>query len=122
MSETHAPLLFASLNFCIALGMLLFYVLYSRKIQFPMIQFPLFHYRTFSISVFGNIFARLGFGGMPFLLPLMQQVCFGFSPQLSGLLLIPIAVGIMSFKSIASKLLRKLGYRRYLLINTILVS
>lgn len=122
MSESRADIGLAIFNFTIAFLLLIAYVYYAKKIAFPIIQIALFQKRTFWISVFGNTFARLGFGGIPFLLPLMQQVCFGFSPQLSGFLLMPIAIGIICAKSFATSFLRKLGYRRYLLINTVIIS
>jgi predicted MFS family arabinose efflux permease len=78
--------------------------------------------RTFRISVSGNLCARLGFGGMPFLLPLLQQVGLGFSAELSGLLLVPMAFGIIFSKLLALRILRRMGYKYYLLVNTILVG
>lgn len=108
----------------IAILMLIAYFLHSKKQKHPIINMALFKIRTFQISVLGNLCARLGFGGIPFLLPLLLQIGLGYSPQLSGLLLVPIACGVflVKFKSTSSRLLRFFGYKRLLLLNTILVG
>ena len=122
MSDSRVQLPLALSNLGIALLLLFSYFFYARKKDFPIIQVLLFRIRTFRISVLSNIFARLGFGGIPFLLPLMMQVAFGFSPQLSGMMLIPIALGIIFVKPWVSRVLQKFGYRRYLLVSTVIMS
>ncbi|MDP1575114.1 MAG: MFS transporter [Coxiellaceae bacterium] len=122
VSESNGNTKAALLKLLIAITTLLLYVIYALRKRHPLIQLPLFKIRTFSISVFGNLLARLGFGGIPFLLPLMQQTSFGFSAQLSGLLLMPISFGIIFAKIITLKLLRKMGYRNYLIGNTLCVG
>lgn len=122
MSQTQDSFDHAFLRLIIALLMLGIFILHARRKKHPAINIQLFRLRTFSISVFGNLAARLGFGGLPFLLPLMQQVGLGFSAQLSGLLLVPSAFGIIFSKIFAAKVLRKMGYRRYLMFNTCLVG
>lgn len=106
----------------IALLMLSEYFLHSRRQHHPIVNTSLFRIRTFQISMLGNLFARLGFGGIPFLLPLLLQIGLGYSAQVSGLLLAPIAFGIVAVKSVSLRILRMIGYRRLLLGNTLLVG
>lgn len=106
----------------ISLTMLIFYIVHSKRQAHPVIKIELLHIRTFQISVMGNLCARLGFGGMPFLLPLLQQIGLGYSAQLSGLLLTPMAFGIVFSKLLSLRILRRIGYRRYLITNTLLVA
>ncbi len=122
MSESHNDLSATLLKMGVALLMLLAYVIHAKRKKHPVIKIDLFRIRTFRISVFGNLCARLGFGGMPFLLPLLQQVGLGFSAQLSGLLMVPIAFGIIFAKLMAIKILRKMGYKKYLFINSFFVG
>ena len=122
LSESHANLFLTRLFVLISLAMLVIYILHAKKIVHPVINIKLFKIRTFRISVLGNLCARLGFGGMPFLLPLLQQIGLGFSPQLSGLLLAPIAFGVIISKLFSSVFLRRFGYRKYLMINTSIVA
>jgi hypothetical protein len=41
---------------------------------------PAVRVRTFAIGILGNLFARLGSGALPFLVPLLLQVALGYSP------------------------------------------
>jgi MFS family permease len=81
----------------------------------------LFRRHTFQTSIIGNLFARLGFGAVPFLLPLMLQISLGYTAELSGLLIAPIAFGVMVVKMIALPTLRRFGYKRTLIVNTVFV-
>ncbi|KTC80709.1 DHA2 family efflux MFS transporter permease subunit [Legionella cherrii] len=98
------------------------YTKHSYKRKHPIVKVELFHIRTFFISVAGNLLARLSFGGVPFLLPLLLQIALGYTPRLSGLLLAPIAVGVFLVKPLSFHILRWLGYKNLLIINTVLVS
>ena len=64
----------------------------------------------------------MGFGGVPFLIPLLLQLGLGFSAQLSGLLLAPTSAGVLLAKPASIRLLRLFGYKRLLLINTVLAG
>jgi EmrB/QacA subfamily drug resistance transporter len=122
LSESTVRIQTSLLIMAIAILMLLCYALHSRYQRHPIVNMELFRIRTFQISVLGNLLARLGFGGVPFLLPLLLQIGLGYSAQLSGLLLVPIALGILTVKSISLRVLRFSGYKRLLLLNTILVG
>ncbi|MGC8001183.1 MFS transporter, partial [Salmonella enterica] len=54
---------------------------------------------------------------IPFLLPLMLQLGFGYTPFHSGLLTCASAAGAMFMKTIAARFLRRYGFRRVLLVN-----
>lgn len=106
----------------IAVMLLVAYFLHSRHVRYPIVNVDIFRFRTFQVSALGNLCARLGFGGVPFLLPLMLQIGLGYSAELSGLLIAPIAIGILLLKSLSLHILRWTGYRRLLIINTIVVG
>src|SRR6266446_5448531 len=82
----------------------------------------LFRIRTFRASVSGSFFTRLGIGGIPFLFPLLYQVGLGFTPIQSGLLMMPQAVAAMSLKMTMPGILRRFGYRRVLISNTMILG
>lgn len=96
----------------------IFYFIYSRTKKNPIVKIDLFQIRTFRIAALGNLVSRMGFGGIPFLLPLLLQINFGFSAQLSGLMLSPIALGLMIAKPLFLPLLRAFGYKKLLIGNT----
>ncbi|MGB9463326.1 MAG: DHA2 family efflux MFS transporter permease subunit, partial [Candidatus Acidiferrum sp.] len=95
----------------ISLSLIAGYLLHARQIAFPLLQLSLFRIRTFSASVSGSFFTRLGIGGVPFLLPLLYQVGLGFTPIQSGLLIMPQAIASMSTKFLLPKILNRVGYR-----------
>jgi EmrB/QacA subfamily drug resistance transporter len=111
---------------CICLSvsafLLLSYLWHSRKKTHPLIKNELFFIRTFRISVMGNLFSRLGFGGIPFILPLLLQIGLHYSAQISGLLLAPLAIGIILVRPFTLQLFRLFGYKRLLILNTVLLS
>ncbi len=101
---------------------LIAYFWHSRNKKHPIVNGVLLHIRTFRISVLGNLFCRLGFGGVPFLVPLLLQISLHYPAQVSGMLLAPIALGIMFARPLTLGFLRLLGYKKLLICNTILLS
>jgi EmrB/QacA subfamily drug resistance transporter len=106
----------------ISLALLAGYWVHAKHIAFPLLQLKLFSIRTFSAAVNGGFFTRIGIGGVPFLLPLLYQVGLGFSPIVSGLLIMPQAIAAMSMKLIMQKLLTRFGYRGVLISNTVILG
>ena len=98
--------------------LLLLYIKHARNHRAPLIGLPMFKTRTFSIGIIGNIASRLGTGSVPFLMPLMLQVGFGYSALLAGCIMVPTALGSILAKSLVTRVLRSLGYRRTLVIVT----
>lgn len=105
-----------------AFGLLGAYVKHAQKIKHPLLNLSLFSLRTFRISVFGGFITRLGIGGLPFLLPLLYQIGLGLPAWQSGLLMMPIAIAAMCMKFISTSVLRQFGYRKVLIINTLLIG
>ena len=106
----------------ISAALLATYGLHTKRTAQPLLRLKLLAIRTFRVAVSGNLFTRLGIGGIPFLLPLLYQVGLGFSPIESGLLIMPQAFAAMSLKLTMPLILRKLGYRTVLVANTLLLG
>jgi MFS family permease len=98
------------------------YGLHTKRMAHPLLRLKLLAIRTFRVAVSGNLFTRLGIGGIPFLLPLLYQVGLGFTPIQSGLLIMPQAFAAMSLKLTMPLILKRFGYRRVLIINTLLLG
>ena len=98
------------------------YWLYAANAQQPLFSLNLFKTATFAIGIWGNLFARLGSGAMPFLTPLFLQLGLGFSPSKAGMTMIPTVIGAMLTKTLVNKLIPKVGYRRILIGNTLLLG
>lgn len=98
------------------------YWLHAVKTEHPLFSPDLFKVRTFSIGILGNMFARIGSGSMPFLVPLLLQVTLGYSPVRAGLMMIPIAVAAIAAKHFVAQLITRAGYRTVLVSNTFLLG
>lgn len=122
ISESNVTVTQVVTTFVIALLLLGGYIKHSYRRKHPIVKIELLQTRTFCVSVLGNLLPRLGFGVVPFLLPLLFQIGLGYSPRLSGILLAPIAVGVFLVKPLSFYILRQFGYKNLLILNTVLVS
>ncbi|WP_312691837.1 multidrug transporter subunit MdtD [Kosakonia sp.] len=102
--------------------LLLIYIRHARRHPSPLISLGLFNTRTFSVGIAGNIASRLGTGCVPFLMPLMLQVGFGYPALIAGCMMAPTAVGSILAKSAVTQILRKLGYRKTLVGVTLFIG
>ena len=95
-----------------------------RAAQQPHPLFPpkIFETHSFSIGLLGNLFARLGSASMPFLVPLLLQVSLGYTAFHAGMLMLPTAAAAILSKQIVTPVITRVGYRRMLVVNTILVG
>ncbi|WP_368571084.1 multidrug transporter subunit MdtD [Acinetobacter haemolyticus] len=98
------------------------YAYHAHNHQNALFHGRLFRHKIFSIGILGNFFARLGSNAIPFILPLMLQVAFGFEPFVTGLMMIPLVLGSLFSKPIIRPIIQRVGYRRFLLTNTVLVG
>jgi EmrB/QacA subfamily drug resistance transporter len=106
----------------VALGLIGLYVAHARRAADPLLPLGLFRIRTFRIAVVGGFVTRLGISGMPFLLPLLYQLGMGFSPWQAGLLVMPQAMAAIGMKLLVQRVLAGFGYRRVLVVNTLLIG
>jgi EmrB/QacA subfamily drug resistance transporter len=98
------------------------YWLHATRTEEPLFSPALFKVPTFRIGLLGNVFARLGSGATPFLTPLFLQLGLGFTPSEAGLSMIPSVLGAMFTKTLATRLIRRAGYRQVLIVNTLLLG
>src|SRR5690554_4202815 len=116
-------------HYTLVLGLIftggLFFVLYYRhfkKSKQPIINLNLFKIRTLRIGLIGSLITRFGINGLPFLLPLMMQVGFGFSASKAGMMLLPSALTTIAVKPWIPKIVRRFGYRNILISNTLFLA
>ncbi|OLF38500.1 DHA2 family efflux MFS transporter permease subunit [Psychrobacter sp. Cmf 22.2] len=98
------------------------YLAHAKRRPAPLFPLSLFDIRTFRIGITGNLFTRLGISAVPFLLPLLLQVVFEYSPSQAGWLLAPIAIGAIGIKPWVSKIIQRFSYRKVLVLNTLLIG
>ncbi|MBP2195748.1 multidrug transporter subunit MdtD [Pantoea cypripedii] len=102
--------------------LLLLYIVHARHHPAPLISLPMFKTRTFSIGIIGNIASRLGTGCIPFLMPLMLQVGFGYPAIIAGCMMGPTAIGSLLAKSTVTQVLRRFGYRHTLVGISVIIG
>ena len=103
----------------LGLASLALYMGHARRVAAPIIDLSLLKVRTFFAGVVGGALFRVGIGAIPFLLPLMLQVGFGYSPLESGLTTLAGAIGAISMKVGAERIIRRFGFRTTLIWNAI---
>jgi EmrB/QacA subfamily drug resistance transporter len=108
---TIVALIFTGL-ICVAL-----YVRHARHDPDPILDFRLLRIPTFRAGVMGGSLYRIGIGAIPFLVPLMLQLGFNYTPFESGLLTCSMAVGALTMKFSSARLLRAYGFRFLLIAN-----
>ncbi len=103
---------------CGVLGVILFLflIIYCLRKVDPVFDFSLFRVRTFRVGCIVNASAYSINASIGFLLPLMYQECFHYSPLKSGMMVLPIAIGYISGRSFASRIIRLTGFRTSLRI------
>lgn len=120
--EHHIDATSAGVLCAVSLCLLAAYGWHAAHTSFPILRLSLLRVRTFRVSVIGGFITRLGMGGLPFLLPLLYQLGLGLPAWQSGLLMMPTVAAAMVMKTIAAPILRRLGYRRVLTINTVMIG
>ena len=103
-------------------GLLFAYWRHSTGERHPLLRLDLLRIRTVRVAVLGGFAARIAISGVPFLLPTLYQIGLGASPLKSGLLVFPQSLAAMSLRLFMPKLLRRFGYRRVLLSNTLMIG
>jgi EmrB/QacA subfamily drug resistance transporter len=98
------------------------YAWHARRVAAPILDVALLRVQTFRASVLGGFLFRSGIGALPFLTPLMLQLGFGLSPFESGMITFSGAAGAMTMKLAAAPILRVLGFRNVLLLNTVVCA
>ena len=96
------------------------YVLHARRTPAPVLDFSLVRIPTFRANVVGGSLFRIGIGALAFLLPLMLQLGFGYTPLHSGLITFTAAVGAFTMKPFAARIIRRFGFRSVLIVNALI--
>ncbi|WP_166361449.1 multidrug transporter subunit MdtD [Pseudomonas akapageensis] len=122
LGELHMPHLRVMLLLFAGMACLAAYWLRAGQVDNPLFSPLLFRTRSFAVGILGNVFARLGSGALPFLVPLLLQIALGYSPSQAGMSMIPLAAAAMVAKSVARPLIERFGYRIVLTGNTLLLG
>jgi EmrB/QacA subfamily drug resistance transporter len=95
---------------------------FAREGRYPVLDFAFLKVGTYFAGVVGGSLFRIGVGATPFLLPLMLQLGFGFTALQSGLLTCSSAAAAMFMKTLATRILKRFGFRTVLSANALIAS
>lgn len=109
----------AALFFC-GIACVGLYLRHAGHVLAPIVDMSLFRLPTFRASIAGGSLFRIGFGALPFLLPMMLQIGFGLTPLSSGLLTFSSAAGALAVRPVAGLIIRHFGFRRMMIGNALI--
>ena len=95
----------------IAIAMIIAEIRHLRRAEHPLLDIRILQVRTFLISHRGGFVFRMTVNAVPFLLPLMFQDAFGWTPVKAGALVIFVFVGNLAIKPTTTPLLMRFGFR-----------
>ncbi len=98
------------------------YVWHARRVEHAILDLDLLKIRTFTASVVGGAFMRMGMGASPFLLALLLQVAFGLSALQAGLMTFASAAAALVMKTCAPPILARFGFKLTLSVNSVIVA
>ena len=85
-------------------------IAHQLRAPHPLLDLRALRIETFRLSHAGGSLFRLTVNALPFLLPLLFQDVFGYSPLLSGALVLFVFVGNLAIKPATTSLLRRFGF------------
>jgi EmrB/QacA subfamily drug resistance transporter len=115
-----APGWFAPAMLVAGLACFGFAVRHSQRARRPAVDLSLLKLPSFGIYMGGGSLFRVGAAALPFLLPLMLQLVFGYSASASGMVTFATALGAFAMKPLVRPALRRWGFRNVLIINGLL--
>lgn len=122
LAQPQVPILPAAVTAAVALASGVLTVAHLLRASAPLLRLRLLRVRTFRLAHAGGSLFRLTVLGLPFLLPLLFQVGFGWSPIKAGLVVLFVFAGNIAIKPATTPLLRRFGFRGVLLATVATMS
>jgi EmrB/QacA subfamily drug resistance transporter len=89
------------------------------RARHPLLDLRPLRVETFRLAHLGGSGFRLAVSAVPFVLPLLFQDAFGWSPVLAGALVLCLFLGNLAIKPATTPLLRRFGFRGVLVVATL---
>ena len=119
-SRPRGRLPLAALAVAIASSVL--FIRHARSAERPVLDLSLFKVTSFRASCTAGTLIRIGIGATPFLMPLLLQIAMGWTPLQAGSLTISMAIGALISRPLATRMMRRLGFRGVLVSTAVLVA
>lgn len=119
LASSHPGLPWAGISAAAGAAALIGAVLWMRRAPHPLFNLQVFRTRTFRAMATGGFVYRVTISSVPFLLPLMFQAGFGWSPLHAGALVAAVFVGNIGIKPATTPLIRKFGFKAMLVFASL---
>jgi EmrB/QacA subfamily drug resistance transporter len=93
------------------------YVHRARRHSCPILDLTLLQLPTYRAVVFSGVLFRTATGAIPYLAPMLLQVCFGMTPFEAGILMLAPGIGGIAMRFLAGRVFRRFGFCRAMLVN-----
>jgi EmrB/QacA subfamily drug resistance transporter len=111
------PGVLATITWAVAgFGLVGFAIAHQLRTRNPLLDLRALRIETFRLSHAGGSLFRLTVNAVPFLLPLLFQDVFGYTPLISGALVLFVFVGNLAIKPATTPLLRRFGFRAVIVV------
>jgi EmrB/QacA subfamily drug resistance transporter len=95
----------------------------ERRVREPLVPLRLFGQRTVVLAVVASVAVGTAMFGITVFLSQYMQIARGMSPTESGLLTIPMVVGLFSASTIIGRIVSRTGlYKRWMLLGSVLLT
>ena len=111
LAERHPGVLATIGLAVVGFGLVGLAIAHQLRTRHPLLDLKALRIETFRLSHAGGSLFRLTVNAVPFLLPLLFQDVFGYTPLLSGALVLFVFVGNLAIKPATTSLLRRFGFR-----------
>lgn len=106
----------------IGAGLGVWAVRHCRRAERPAVDLSLLRIPTLHHAALAGSLFRAGAGAVPFLVPLLFQIGFGWSATEAGFVAFATALGAFAMKPLARPILKRWGFRRVLAANCLLAA
>lgn len=102
--------------------LLIFVFYYFKSAKNPLFKLNILTIKTFNTAIFSGSIFSIAISTVPFILPLMFQLCFGWSPIKSGSILLWLFLGNLLMKIFTTSLINRFSFKFILIFNTLLIT
>lgn len=118
LGKPSVPWVLTLILIAVGIGIGIPTVFHLMRSKAPLVGLDALRIRTFRAASTGGALFRIGINAVPFLLPLLFQDKFGWSPARTGGMVLLLFAGNFLFKPFTTPLLRVLRFRTVLMIDT----
>jgi len=119
LASSHPELPWAAISAAVGAAALAAAVAWMRRTPHPLFNLQVFRARTFRAMATGGFVYRVTISSVPFLLPLMFQAGFGWTPLHAGALVAAVFIGNIGIKPATTPLIRKFGFKAMLVFASL---